>query len=59
MMTPENIDAVTQTTEAITRMQADLQARILRQQHMIRVALAYLMADQPHLAKLVLEGMEP
>lgn len=58
-MSPERVEAVKETTEAIIRMQADLQARILRQQHMIRVALAYLMADQPHLAKLVLEGMEP
>lgn len=31
----------------------------LRQKNQIAVALAYLEADQPNLAKLVLEGMEP
>lgn len=32
---------------------------LLREHNKIAVALAYLDADQPHLAKLVLEGMEP
>lgn len=33
--------------------------KLIEQQNQIVMALAYLEADQPHLAKLVLEGMEP
>lgn len=38
--------------------EASLQRQILKQQNQIAVALAYLHAGQPHLATMVLEGME-
>ncbi len=59
IMTTEQIEGVYDAAESIMRIENVLRIKLLKQENQIAVALAYLKADQPHLAKLVLEGMEP
>lgn len=59
----EESEQIKSMNEDILRIENSIYTRLyfenLRQKNQMAVALAYLKSDQPNLAKLVLEGMEP